>query len=327
MTTALITGITGQTGSYLAELLLNDNYQVLGMIRRSSSFNTERIDHLYSNPNLKLIYGDLSDTSSINSIMSDYKPEFVYNLGAMSHVKVSYEIPEYTCDVTGLGVVRLLESIRKYNPKTRFYQASSSELMGNSTPPQNENTKFDPRSPYAVAKLMGFSITKNYRESYSMFASNGILFNHESERRGETFVTRKITRALGRIYHGLQSELRLGNLDAKRDWSHARDMSVAQKMILEHDSPDDFVIASEEAHSVREFLEKSFSLLNLDPYKYTIVDPSYFRPSEVNYLLGDCSKAKKILGWKPTISFDELVKMMVYSDLELARKELILKNS
>ena len=226
MRSALITGITGQTGSYLAELLLNDNYIVYGMIRRSSSFNTERINHLYSNPNLKLIYGDLSDTSSINAIMSDYKPEFVYNLGAMSHVKVSFNIPEYTCDVTGLGVVRLLESIRKYNPKTRFYQASSSELMGNAIPPQNENTKFDPKSPYGVAKLMGYAITKNYRESYSMFASNGILFNHESERRGETFVTRKITRALGRIYYGLQDELRIGNLDAKRDWGHAKDYCI-----------------------------------------------------------------------------------------------------
>lgn len=324
MRTALITGITGQTGSYLAELLLQDNYKVYGMIRRCSSFNTERIDHLYSNPNLKLIYGDLSDTSSINSIMLDCKPEYVFNLGAMSHVKVSYDIPEYTCDVTGLGVVRLLESIRKYNPKTRFYQASSSELMGNSLPPQNENTKFDPRSPYAVAKLMGYSITKNYRESYSMFASNGILFNHESERRGETFVTRKITRALGRIYYGLQTELSLGNLEAKRDWGHSKNYAEAQKMILEADSPDDFVIASEEAHTVREFLEKSFSLLNLDPYKYVKIDPNYFRPSEVNYLLGDCSKAKKILGWKPTISFDQLIEMMVKSDLELARKESIL---
>lgn len=325
MVSSIITGITGQDGSYLAELLLESGHQVYGIIRRSSSFNTERIDHLYENPNLKLIYGDLSDSSSIGQVIGDIKPDYFYNLGAMSQVRVSFDIPEYTYDVTGMGVLRCLEAIHKFSPKTRFYQASSSELWGSSPPPQNENTVMHPRSPYAVAKLMGYWTVINYRESYGIFGSNGILHNHESQRRGQTFVTRKITHAVGRIKYGLQTELRLGNLEAKRDWSHAKDCVAAQKLILEHDNPDDFVIASGKAYSVREFAEKAFSYVGLDPYKYIVIDPKYYRPAEVDYLLGDSSKARKILGWEPKISFDELVKEMVDNDMELARNEALIK--
>jgi len=325
-TTSVITGITGQDGSYLAELLLESGYKVYGIIRRSSSFNTARIEGIYEHPNLKLIYADLSDSSSVGQIVEDIKPDYFYNLGAQSHVRVSFDIPEYTYDITGIGVLRCLEAIRRFSPKTRFYQASSSELFGSTPPPQNELTPFHPRSPYGVAKLAGYWTVVNYRESYGIFGSNGILFNHESHRRGETFVTRKITRAVGRIKHGLQQELRLGNLEAKRDWGHSKDFVAAQKLILEHDHPDDFVIATGESHSVREFAEKAFSYAGLDPYKYIGVDHKYYRPAEVDYLLGDATKARKILGWEPQISFSKLVEEMVESDMELARREALVAN-
>jgi len=325
MTKTIITGITGQDGSYLAELLLKSGHEVYGIIRRSSSFNTERIDHLYDNPNLKLIYGDLSDSFSIGQIIGDIKPDYFYSIGAQSHVKVSFDIPEYTSDVTGLGVLRCLDAIHKFSPKTRFITSSSSEMFGSTPPPQNEETNFHPRSPYACAKVFGYYTTINYRESYGIFASNSICFNHTSKRRGETFVTRKITRALGRIKYGLQTELRLGNLDAKRDWLHAKDCIQAQKMILEHSEPDDFVIASGTAYSVREFAEKAFSYVGLDPYKYIVIDPKYYRPAEVDYLQGDATKARTILGWEPKISFDDLVKEMVDNDLELAKNEALIK--
>lgn len=327
MIKSLITGTTGQDGSFLAELLLNSGHQVYGIIRRSSSFNTERIDHIYNNPNLKLIYGDLSDSSSIGSIIGDIKPDYFYNLGAQSHVKVSFDIPEYTADTTGMGTIRCLEAIRKYSPQTRFYQASSSELFGSSPPPQNELTPFHPRSPYGVAKLYAYWITINYRESYGIFGSNGILFNHSGVRRGETFISRKVTRAVGRIKYGLQKELHVGNIQSKRDWSSAKDCVEAQKLIIEYEKPDDFVIASGEAHSIKELIEKAFDLADLDPYKYLVIDPKYYRPAEVDYLLGDPTKAKTILHWEPKYSFDDLVKEMVEYDLELARKEYILKNS
>jgi len=322
----LVSGITGQDGSFLAELLLNSGHEVYGIIRRSSSFNTERIDHIYSNPKLKLIFGDLANSSSINSIVGDIKPDYFYNLAAQSHVRVSFDIPEYTFDITGGGTLRCLEAIRKTSPQTRFYQASSSELFGSSPPPQNELTPFHPRSPYGVAKLAAYWATINYRESYNLFCSNGVLYNHESTRRGETFISRKITRAAGRIKHGLQNEIRLGNLNAKRDFGHAADYVVAQKMILESDKPDDFVVATGVSYSIKELLEKAFDLVGLDPYKYLIIDPKYYRPAEVDYLLGDPSKIKKALGWEPKYSFNDLIKEMVEHDLELARKESILKN-
>src|SRR5271154_6978896 len=298
---ALITGITGQDGSYLAELLLNKGYEVHGIIRRSSSFNTERIDHLYMDPHVNgvklfLHYGDLSDSASLTRLLHDLQPDEVYHLGAQSHVRVSFDVPEYTGDVTGLGTTRLLEAIRETAPKARFYQASSSEMYGLvQAVPQREDTPFYPRSPYGAAKVYAYWMTVNYRESYKMHATNGILFNHESPRRGETFVTRKITRALARIKAGLQKELYLGNLDAKRDWGYAPEFVEAMWLMLQHTIPDDFVIATGESHSVREFLDEGASYLGIDWEPLVKQDARYFRPSEVDYLLGDASKAKRIL--------------------------------
>jgi GDPmannose 4,6-dehydratase len=320
---ALITGITGQDGSYLAELLLEKGYEVHGVIRRSSSFNTERIDHLYVDPHLLgvklfLHYGDLSDSASVTRLMHDLQPDEVYHLGAQSHVRVSFDVPEYTGDVTGLGTTRILEAIRETCPKARFYQASSSEMYGLvQAVPQREDTPFYPRSPYGAAKVYSYWMTVNYRESYNMHASNGILFNHESPRRGETFVTRKITRALARIKAGLQKELYLGNLDAKRDWGYAPEYVEAQWLILQQDRGDDFVIATGETHTIREFLDVAFGSLDLDWNDYVKIDPRYFRPAEVDLLIGDASKAKKILGWQPKTTFAELVNIMVKADVEL----------
>jgi GDPmannose 4,6-dehydratase len=327
MKRALITGITGQDGSYLCDLLLAKGYQVHGVVRRSSTFNTARIDHVYRDPHeqgatLHLHYGDLNDASSLQSIVASVEPDEIYNLGAQSHVRVSFDIPEYTGEITGLGTLRLLETIRKVGLPCRFYQASSSELFGNtSEAPQNEDTRFHPRSPYAAAKAYSFYIAQNYREAYSLFVCNGILFNHESERRGETFVTRKITRAVGRIVHGLQRELFLGNLDAKRDWGHAVDYVEGMWRMLQHDTPDDYVLGTGETHSVREFLELAFGLVKLDYNDFVRPDARYLRPAEVDLLLADASKAKRVLGWVPRIRFDELVKRMVEHDVELAARE------
>lgn len=324
---ALITGITGQDGSFLAELLLEKGYEVFGIVRRSSSFNTERIDHLYQdphepNPRLKLVYGDLNDSSSLNTILRRTEPEEIYNLGAQSHVRVSFDVPEYTGEVTGLGTVRILEAIREVGIRPKFYQASSSELFGKvAEVPQTETTPFHPRSPYGCAKAYSFYITVNYRESYDLFATNGILFNHESERRGETFVSRKITRAATRIKLGLQQKLYLGNLDARRDWGYAKDYVRAMWMMLQADQPDDFVISTGETHSVREFLDLTFGYLDLDWNESVEIDPVYYRPAEVDLLLGDASKAKRVLGWEPKVNFEALVKLMVDHDLKLARRE------
>lgn len=325
--TALISGITGQDGSFLAEVLLEKGYDVYGIIRRSSSFNTERIDHLYQDPHekgtrLRLVYGDLNDSSSLNTILRQVQPDEIYNLGAQSHVRVSFDIPEYTGEVTGLGTVRLLEAIRESGMSPKFYQASSSELFGKvAETPQTETTPFYPRSPYACAKAYAYYITVNYRESYGLFACNGILFNHESERRGETFVSRKITRAATRIKLGLQDKLYMGNLDARRDWGYARDYVEAMWLIMNAEEPDDYVVATGETHSVREFIEKTFGYLDLDWEKYVEIDPRYFRPAEVDLLLGDASKAREKLGWEPKVTFDGLVKLMTDYDLELARQE------
>jgi GDPmannose 4,6-dehydratase len=325
---ALITGITGQDGSYLAELLLTKGYEVHGIIRRSSSFNTERIDHLYMDPHvhgvkLFLHYGDLSDSASLARLLHDLQPDEVYHLGAQSHVRVSFDVPEYTGDVTGLGTTRLLEAIRETAPKARFYQASSSEMYGLvQAVPQREDTPFYPRSPYGAAKVYAYWMTVNYRESYKMHASNGILFNHESPRRGETFVTRKITRALARIKAGLQKELYLGNLDAKRDWGYAPEYVEAQWLILQQDKGDDFVIATGETHSIREFLDAAFGFANLDWNDYVKIDPRYYRPAEVDLLIGDASKAKKILGWQSKTTFSELVRIMVKADDDLLALQL-----
>lgn len=327
MKRALVTGITGQDGSYLAELLLDKGYEVHGVVRRASTFNTERIDHLYVDPHersarLFLHYGDLNDASSLQAILAEVQPQEVYNLGAQSHVRVSFDIPEYTAEITGLGAVRLLEAIRKMGVECRFYQASSSELYGKvAEVPQRETTPFHPRSPYGAAKAFAFYITQNYREAYGMFATNGILFNHESARRGETFVTRKITRAVGRIKHGLQSELYLGNLDARRDWGHARDYVEAMWLMLQRDQADDYVIGTGETRSVREFAERAFALVDLDYNDHVKIDPKYFRPAEVDLLLADPTKAKTQLGWSPKVTFDELVRDMVENDLELAARE------
>lgn len=325
--TALISGITGQDGSFLTELLLEKGYEVYGIIRRSSSFNTGRIDHIYQDPHdkgtrLRLVYGDLNDSSSLNTILRQVQPDEIYNLGAQSHVRVSFDIPEYTGEVTGLGTVRFLEAIREIGIKPKFYQASSSELYGKVVEtPQKETTPFHPRSPYACAKAYAYYITVNYRESYSMFACNGLLFNHESERRGETFVSRKITRAATRIKLGLQEKLYMGNLDARRDWGYARDYVEAMWMILNAEEPDDYVVATGETHSVREFIEHAFAYLDLDWQKYVEIDPRYFRPAEVDLLLGDASKARRNLGWEPKVSFEQLVKLMVDYDLKLAERE------
>ncbi len=328
MKKALITGVTGQDGSYLAELLLDKGYEVHGVIRRSSSFNTERIDHIYQDPHaagarLKLHYGDLNDASSLNKILRLVEPEEIYNLGAQSHVRVSFDIPEYTAEITALGTIRLLEAIRETGlaSRVRFYQASSSEMFGSSPPPQSESTPFHPRSPYACAKVHAYWAAVNHREAYGTFAINGILFNHESPRRGETFVTRKVTRAVGRIKHGLQKELFLGNLEAKRDWGFAGDYVKAMWLAMQHGQPDDYVVATGESHSVRELCEEAFGCAQLDYREFVRTDPRYFRPSEVEALQGDASKARKTLGWQPTVTFKQLVRMMVDSDLALAAAE------
>jgi GDPmannose 4,6-dehydratase len=318
MKKALITGISGQDGSYLAEFLLDKGYKVFGLVRRtSSSTNLSRIKHLLSNTNLSLIYGDLADSASLSEAVNTTKPDEIYNLGAMSHVRVSFDVPEYTADITGTGVLRFLEAIRKSGLPVKFYQASSSEMFGKASQvPQNEDTPFYPRSPYACAKVFANQIVKNYRESYGMFACNGILFNHESERRGEEFVTRKITKAVARIKLGLQSELKLGNIDSKRDWGHSRDFVRAMWLMLQQDKPDDYVVATGETHTVKEFLIEAFGSVGLDWQKYVKIDPMFLRPAEVDVLLGDYSKAKRILGWEPDIKFKELVKIMVKHDLE-----------
>jgi GDPmannose 4,6-dehydratase len=343
---ALITGITGQDGSYLAEFLLQKGYEVHGIVRRSSSFNTERIDHLYRDPHdpetkLFLHYGDLADGSGMRRLLEKVLPDEVYNLGAQSHVRVSYDEPEFTADVTGLGTLRLLEAIRDYRERTahdvRFYQASSSEMFGAAPPPQGESTPFHPRSPYAVAKLYGYWIVRNYRESYGMHASNGILFNHESERRGENFVTRKITLGLARVKHGQKPRVSLGNLDAKRDWGHARDYVDAMWRMLQQDEADDYVIATGETRSVREFVEQAAIVAGMEVewegsgtaeigrdrrtgQVVIDVDPAFYRPAEVDLLLGDPSKARKRLGWTPKIGFGALAERMMKADLELVAK-------
>jgi GDPmannose 4,6-dehydratase len=327
---ALITGITGQDGSYLSELLLSKGYTVHGLVRRSSSFNTSRINHIYEDPHeahrrLILHYGDLSDSSGLRRVIESAQPDEVYNLGAQSHVKVSFENPEYTADAVGTGTLRLLDCVRDHvlhsGRQVRFYQAGSSEMFGAAKPPQSETTPFYPRSPYAVSKVAGHWYAVNYREAYNLFVSNGILFNHESPRRGETFVTRKITRAVGRIKVGLQSKLYLGNMDAKRDWGFAGDYVEAMWRMLQHGEPGDFVVATGEAYSVREFVELAFSAADLDWHEYVEIDPKYFRPTEVDYLLGDPSKVRTALKWEPQTSFKQLVHMMVTADLRLAEEE------
>lgn len=336
MKTALITGITGQDGSYLAELLLEKGYEVHGIIRRASTFNTERIDHLYQDPHetprkFILHYGDLADGLGLRRILEKIKPDEIYNLGAQSHVKVSFEQPEYTADIVATGTLRLLEAVRDSlagnGKQVRFYQAGSSEMFGSAAPPQSETTPFHPRNPYAAAKVAAYWYSVNYRESYGMFVCNGILFNHESPRRSETFVTRKITRALGRIKVGLQEKLYLGNLDAVRDWGYAADYVEAMWLMLQQAEPDDYVVATNEAYSVREFLDESFGLAELDWRDYVVIDERYFRPAEVNYLLGDASKITEKLGWQPKIRFKELVSLMYKHDCELARREKILKDN
>ncbi|MCO5169945.1 MAG: GDP-mannose 4,6-dehydratase [Planctomycetes bacterium] len=327
MKKALITGITGQDGSYLAELLLAKGYEVWGVVRRSSSFNTGRIDHLYQDPHLpgtrlRLVHGDLNDASSLNRILRTVRPDEIYNLAAQSHVRVSFDIPEYTGEITALGTIRLLEAIRETGLEPRFYQASSSELYGKVREvPQTETTPFHPRSPYAAAKAYAFYVTVNYREAYGLHASNGILFNHESPRRGETFVTRKITRAVARIKQGLQDKLFLGNLDARRDWGFAGDYVEAMWLMLQQDQADDYVIATGEAHSVREFLDEAFGHVGLDWARHVEIDPRYFRPAEVDLLLGDASKARRLLGWTPRVSFKELVRSMVEADMAAVARE------
>ena len=329
---ALITGITGQDGSYLAELLLEKGYEVHGMIRRSSSFNTQRIDHIYRDAHdprsrLFLVHGDLSDSSALNTILRRVVPDEIYNLGAQSHVRVSFDVPEYTTDVTAIGTIRILEAIREVGMKPKFYQASSSEMFGKAVEtPQKETTPFHPRSPYACAKVFAYYATVNYREAYNLFACNGILFNHESERRGETFVTRKITRAATRLKMGLQDKLFLGNLDAKRDWGYAKDYVEAMWLMMQAETSDDYVIATGETHSVKEFVEAVFAYLDLDWQEHVEIDPWYYRPSEVDLLLGDASKARRELGWEPKVGFQDLVRLMVDHDLILAKEERQLRD-
>ncbi len=318
---ALITGITGQDGSYLAELLLSKGYIVHGLIRRSSTFNTDRLDHIYVDPHdpkskLFLHYGDITDSGQLTNLIYNIQPDEIYHLAAQSHVRVSFDMPEFTGDVTGIGTTRLLEAIRRSGIQTRYYQASSSEMFGDAPPPQNEETPFRPRSPYAAAKVYAYWMVRNYREGYKMFAVNGILFNHESPRRGETFVTKKITRGLARIRFGLQDKLYLGNLDARRDWGYAPDFVEAMWMMLQQDEPDDYVIATGETHSVREFLEEAFNYLGLDWRDYVEIDHRYFRPLEVEVLQGDASKARSKLGWEPKVRFKELVRIMVDADIK-----------
>ena len=335
MKKALITGITGQDGSYLADFLLKKGYEVHGIIRRASTFNTSRIDHLYQDPHvmgtrLHLHYGDLADSVQMVKLLYSLKPDEVYHLGAQSHVRVSFDIPEYTGDVTGLGTIRILEALREtgLEKKTAFYQASSSEMFGKvQEVPQTETTPFWPRSPYACAKVYAYWVTVNFREAYGMHASNGILFNHESPRRGETFVTRKITRAATRIKMGLQDSLYLGSLDAQRDWGFAGEYVEAMWLMLQQDKPDDYVIATNETHSVKDFCEETFRFLDLDWREYVKHDARYERPSEVDLLIGDGDKARKKLGWEPKVKFKELVQIMVESDLKLARQELVMRQS
>ncbi len=326
MKKAFITGITGQDGSYLTELLLGKGYEVHGLIRRSSTFNTSRIDHVYQDPhenkaNLFLHYGDLSDAGNLRKLIFDIQPDEVYHLGAQSHVRVSFDMPEYTADVTGLATMRILETIKDfektYNKKIKFYQASSSEMFGSTPPPQNEKTPFHPRSPYGCAKVFAYHSTVNYREAYNLFAVNGILFNHESPRRGETFVTRKITRGIARIKAGLDKKLYLGNLNARRDWGYAKEYMEAAWMMLQQDKPDDYVIGTGETHSVKEFVQAAFKHAGISNWKnYVEIDPRYYRPTEVDVLIADPTKARKRLKWKPKTTFDELVKLMVEEDLK-----------
>jgi GDPmannose 4,6-dehydratase len=328
MKKALITGITGQDGSYLAELLLAKGYEVHGIIRRASTFNTGRIDHLYQDPHLQgtrlfLHYGDLSDSVALTRLLYKVCPDEIYHLGAQSHVRVSFDTAEYTADVTGLGTIRILEAIRESQVNAKFYQASSSEMFGRAEEiPQTEKTRFHPRSPYGCAKVFAYWATVNYRESYGLFACNGILFNHESPRRGETFVTRKITRAVARIKAGLQNTLYLGNLDAKRDWGYAPEYVEAMWLMLQHDEPEDFVIATGESHSVREFVEEAFACAGFDWQDFVRTDPKYYRPAEVDLLIGDASKAHRLLGWRPQTKFHQLVKLMVDADIALLDDEL-----
>jgi GDPmannose 4,6-dehydratase len=320
---AFLTGCTGQDGSYLVEFLLDKGYNVAGLIRRNSTLRKERVDHLaniYGNDRFNLYYGDLADSSVLNKLIAELKPDEVYNLAAQSHVRISWDIPVYTCDITGLGTVRLLEAIRNNYPKAKFYQASSSEMFGAAKPPQNENTIFYPRSPYGCAKVFSYNITKNYRESFGMFTCNGILFNHESSRRGENFVTRKITINAAKIKLGLENKLYLGNLDAKRDWGFAGDYVKAMWMMLQEEKPDDYVVATGEAHSVKEFLEEVFKYHKLDWKKYVKIDERLLRPAEVDSLLGDASKITKKLGWKPEVTFKDLAIMMAQSDFELVKQ-------
>ena len=333
---ALITGITGQDGSYLAELLLSKGYEVHGVVRRASTFNTGRIDHLYqdvheSAAGLRLHYGDLADGSALRHVLERVQPDEIYNLAAQSHVRISFDQSEYTADIVATGTLRLLEAFRDYvrssGRQARLYQAGSSEMFGAAPPPQDENTPFHPRSPYACAKVAAHWYARNVRESYGLFVSNGILFNHESERRGETFVTRKITRAVGRIKEGLQKKLYLGNLDAKRDWGYAGDYVGAMWLMLQQEKADDYVVATGEAHSVQEFVEAAFGHAKLDWREFVEIDPRYFRPSEVDYLLGDARKAREQLGWTSTVKFDELVQKMYAHDWELAIREKLLEDS
>jgi GDPmannose 4,6-dehydratase len=329
MKKALITGITGQDGSYLTEFLLKKGYEVYGIIRRSSSFHTGRIDHLYKDPHkqpsLKLVYGDLTDGSNLSAVINEINPDEVYNLGAQSHVRVSFDMPIYTADTDALGTLRLLEAIRRMKKPPKFYQASSSEMYGKAVEtPQTEKTPFYPRSPYGCAKVYSFWQTVNYREAYNIFACNGILFNHESPRRGETFVTRKITRAATRIKLGLQDKVYLGNLEAKRDWGYAVDFVEAMWLILQQNKPNDYVIATGQTHSVREFLDEVFGYLGLDWKRHVEIDPKYYRPTEVDMLLGDASKAKEILGWSPKVGFKELARIMTDADMRLAQREKVI---
>jgi GDPmannose 4,6-dehydratase len=327
MRTALITGVTGQDGSYLAELLLAKGYEVHGLIRRASTFNTQRLEPIYRDPHeagvhFFMHHGDLSDSGSLVNLIRELEPDEVYHLGAQTHVKVSFEIPEYTVDATGVGTVRMLEAIRASGVQTRFYQAGSSEMFGIAPPPQNEDTAFHPRSPYGVGKVAAHWITVNYREAYSLFAANGILFNHESPRRGETFVTRKITRAVARIKAGIQDKLYLGNLDSKRDWGYAPEYVEAMWRMLQHEEPRDLVVATGEQHSIREFCERAFQHAGLDWQAHVEIDPRYFRPAEVDNLCGDASRAGAEIGWEPKVRFEELVSIMVEADIRLLDDEL-----
>ncbi|MFA5125913.1 MAG: GDP-mannose 4,6-dehydratase [archaeon] len=323
---AIVTGVTGQDGSYLVELLLEKGYEVHGILRRASTFNTSRIDHIHTfldENNFTTYYGDLEDSSSIGKLVKDVQPDEFYNLAAQSHVRISFDVPEYTVDVDAVGVMRCLEAIRSYSPHTKFYQASSSEMFGKvAETPQKETTPFYPRSPYGCAKVFGYWITKNYREAYGMHASNGILFNHESPRRGENFVTRKITLSLAKIKYGLQEKLYLGNLDAKRDWGYAKEYVEAMWLMLQQKEPDDYVIATGQTHSVKEFLDESAKYLDINVDKCVAIDPKHFRPTEVDLLLGDASKAKQKLGWEPKTTFKDLVKIMVDSDMKIVEKEV-----